>query len=145
MSQRLDMTLKIVSRTFWAAGALALSTGFATAQFQWDKPPQEPHEGDTVVTFEADPDLKQRMVDYLETDPAEAAQVTQGAVPAASASAAAGGYTPPGDELQQRAFALTRVETVSLAVAEQNELVVPRDPHVAAYKTSPFPSAVQCA
>ncbi|MEM9736333.1 MAG: multiheme c-type cytochrome, partial [Pseudomonadota bacterium] len=145
MSQRLDMTLKIVSRTFWAAGALALSTGFAAAQFQWDKPPQEPHEGDTVVTFEADPDLKQRMVDYLETDPAEAAQVTQGAVPAASASAAAGGYTPPGDELQQRAFALTRVETVSLAVAEQNELVVPRDPHVAAYKTSPFPSAVQCA
>jgi len=33
----------------------------------------------------------------------------------------------------------------SLSVAEQTELVTPRDPHLAAFKTSPFPSAIQCA
>ncbi|MFK7941843.1 MAG: multiheme c-type cytochrome, partial [Paracoccaceae bacterium] len=33
----------------------------------------------------------------------------------------------------------------SLTVAEQSELVAPRDPHSKAFKDNPFPSAVQCA
>ena len=33
----------------------------------------------------------------------------------------------------------------TLTVAEQGELVAPRDPHAKAFKDNPFPSAVQCA
>ena len=36
-------------------------------------------------------------------------------------------------------------EEGTLTVAEQGELVAPRDPHSKAFKDSPFPSAVQCA
>ncbi|MEM1298136.1 MAG: multiheme c-type cytochrome [Pseudomonadota bacterium] len=36
-------------------------------------------------------------------------------------------------------------EEGTLSVAEQGELVAPRDPHAKAFKDNPFPSAVQCA
>ncbi|MEL6476652.1 MAG: multiheme c-type cytochrome [Pseudomonadota bacterium] len=141
------MLTSTFTRALLAASALALATQ-AQAQFQWESTPQEVQEGDTTVTFEADAALKRQVMDYLERaqEPsATPAQAGQAAVPLTS-TAAAGGYTPPGSDGEQAAaLVLEPVETVSLSIAQQNELVVPRDPHVAAYKTSPFPSAIQCA
>ncbi|MEM0922584.1 MAG: multiheme c-type cytochrome, partial [Pseudomonadota bacterium] len=145
------MLTPTLTRALTTAGALALAlSSQAQAQFKWETAPQVLQEGDTTVTFEADADLKRQVMEYLsreQGDPVSGAaeQASQAAVPAA-ATAPTGGYAPPGtDSGQAAALVLEAVETVPLSIAEQNELVVPRDPHVAAYKTSPFPSAIQCA
>ncbi|MEM9044364.1 MAG: multiheme c-type cytochrome [Pseudomonadota bacterium] len=141
----------LTKRTLLAVAAIALSAAFGTsamAQFKWESEPAEMEPGDRVITFTADPDLKDEVSAYLEGEAAATVerQVSQATLPV-TAAAATGGYSPPGldDPNQAAALALEPVQTATLSVAEQNELVVPRDPHVAAYKTSPFPSAVQCA
>ncbi|MEM8789975.1 MAG: multiheme c-type cytochrome [Pseudomonadota bacterium] len=142
----------LTKRTVTTAAAIAISAALGTnamAQSQWESAPADMKAGDKVITFTADPDLKEQVSAYLKGEAAEAGtkQVSQAALPATSTASSGAVYSPPGsdDPTQALALALEPVKTATLSVAEQNELVVPRDPHVAAYKTSPFPSAVQCA
>ncbi|MBY8976271.1 hypothetical protein KHP62_10660 [Rhodobacteraceae bacterium NNCM2] len=134
-------------------GLVALFAGSASAQFKWETAPQDTVAGDKVITFTADPALKAQVSAYLDGagDAAFASPeprvASQSAAPLPGEGEQTDEYFPPGydDTLQRDALVLHPVNTMPLSVAEQNELVVPRDPHLAAYKTSPFPSAIQCA
>ncbi|MEM7176273.1 MAG: hypothetical protein AAF503_01095, partial [Pseudomonadota bacterium] len=148
MTLRHQITVALI-----ATGLAALTTVPAMAQLKWDVARQDDQTQTPAISFVGDPELKARVSAYLDGLSGEEGGGLGPRVASQSAEVLPGEnektdeYFPPGygDQEQRDALLLKPVRTMPLAVAEQTELVVPRDPHLAAYKTSPFPSAIQCA